>query len=84
MSRARFGTTPGVPAIGRCFCCFLQQNISQVSVVRLDSLGFRSACVSENSKEPGCSGLFSREPGRQRIANAWRPEITNLTAKLQT
>jgi len=31
---------PGVPAIGRCFCCFLQQNISQVSVVRLRLAGF--------------------------------------------
>ena len=31
---------PGVPAIGRCFCCFLQQNISQVSVVRLGLPGF--------------------------------------------
>jgi hypothetical protein len=28
------------PAIGRCFCCFLQQNISQVSVVRLRLPGF--------------------------------------------
>ena len=28
------------PAIGRCFCCFLQQNISQVSVVRLRLAGF--------------------------------------------
>jgi hypothetical protein len=48
-----------------------------------DALGFRSACVSENSKEPGCSWLFLAVFERQRIANAWRPEITNLTAKLQ-
>jgi hypothetical protein len=41
MSRARFWHhRPGVPAIGRCFCCFLQQNISQVSVVRLRLAGF--------------------------------------------
>jgi hypothetical protein len=39
--------------------------------------------TAKNLAVRGYSWLFSRKPGRQRIANAWRPEITNLTAKLQ-
>jgi hypothetical protein len=39
--------------------------------------------TAKNLAVRSCSWLFSREPGRQRIAHAWRPEITNLTAKLQ-
>jgi hypothetical protein len=84
MSRARFGTTgQGCRRSVVVFAVFCSKISAKCRLSASDSLGFRSACVSENSKEPGCSWLFSREPGRQRIANAWRPEITNLTAKLQ-
>jgi hypothetical protein len=59
MSRARFGTTgQGCRRSVVVFAVFCSKISAKCRLSASDSLGFRSACVSENSEELGCSWLF--------------------------
>jgi hypothetical protein len=84
VSRARFGTTgQGCRRSVVVFAVFCSKISAKCRLSASDSLVFDRHASPKTAKNLAVPGCFRESPGRQRIAHAWRAEITNLTAKLQ-